>query len=44
MLLASLNPAPLSVMTWQRYGVDVFNEDLNEWTARMRESSAPAKN
>jgi hypothetical protein len=32
----ALNPAPLSVITWQRYGVDVYNVELNEWAARMR--------
>ena len=32
----ALNPAPLSVMTWQRYGVEVYNLDLNEWAAGMR--------
>jgi hypothetical protein len=36
----ALNPAPLRIMTWQRYDVMVFNLDLNEWTARMREAGA----
>lgn len=31
----ALNPALLSVMTWQRYGVEIFNVELNEWAARM---------
>jgi len=34
----ALNPAPLSVMTWQRYKVEVFNLHLNEWAARMHEA------
>jgi hypothetical protein len=34
----ALNPAPLSVMTWQRYGVDVYSLELNEWTARMEQA------
>jgi hypothetical protein len=34
----ALNPAPLSVMTWQRYEVDVYNMDLNDWAVRMREA------
>lgn len=32
----ALNPAPLSVMVWQRYAVEVFNLDLNEFAGRMR--------
>ncbi len=32
----ALHPAPMSVMTWQRYGVQIYNEDLNHWTERMR--------
>lgn len=36
----ALNPAPLSVMTWQRYGVEVYNVDLNEWSKRMRGATA----
>ena len=32
----ALHPATLSVMTWLRYGVDVYNIDLNEWSARMQ--------
>lgn len=31
----SLHPSPLSVMTWQRYQVSIYNQDLNEWTQRM---------
>ena len=33
----SLNPSPKTVMTWQRYEVDFYNLDLNEWAARMSE-------
>jgi hypothetical protein len=32
------HPAPLSVMTWQRYGVEVYNLDLNDWSTRMRDN------
>lgn len=35
----ALNPAPLSIMTWQRYGVDVYSVELNEWARRMRGAS-----
>ena len=38
----ALNPAPMSIMTWQRYNVEVFNADLNEWAARMGDSDAPS--
>ena len=31
----AMNPAPLSVMTWQRYGVEVYNIELNEWASSM---------
>jgi len=34
----ALHPAPLSVMTWQRYGVEVYNLDLNAWSARLQGS------
>lgn len=34
----ALNPMPLSIMTWQRYGVEVYNVHLNEWAERMREA------
>jgi len=37
-LAVALNPTPLSLMTWQRYGVEVYNVDLNEWAMRMREA------
>jgi hypothetical protein len=36
----ALNPAILSVATWQRYDIEVYNLDLNEWAARMREAGA----
>jgi hypothetical protein len=36
----SLRPSPLSVMTWQRYDMEVFNEDLNVWAARMRAAAS----
>lgn len=39
----AMNPAPLSVMTWQRYGVDVYNIELNEWADRMVQEMASAK-
>lgn len=35
----ALNPGPLSIMTWQRYRVQIHNVDLNEWAARMREAT-----
>jgi hypothetical protein len=35
----SLHPSPLSIMTWQRYDVQIYNEDLNAWTERMRVSA-----
>lgn len=35
----SLNPSPQTVMTWQRYEVDFYNLDLDEWAARMSESA-----
>lgn len=38
----ALNPAPMSIMTWQRYGVDVFGIELNEWALRMRDADPPA--
>lgn len=38
----SLNPAQLSVMTWQRYGVEVFGLDLNDWAAQMRAAGGSA--
>lgn len=31
----ALNPAPLSIITWQRYGVEVYNIELNAWAGRM---------
>jgi hypothetical protein len=36
----ALNPAPLSVVTWQRYGVEAYNVELGEWAARMREAGS----
>lgn len=33
----ALNPTTPSVMTWQRYAVEVFNIDLNVWAARMED-------
>jgi len=36
----ALNPAPLSIMTWQRYGVAVYNIELNEWVGRMMQEMA----
>jgi hypothetical protein len=32
----ALRPSSLSIMTWQRYDVDVFNEDLNHWASRLK--------
>jgi hypothetical protein len=32
----SLHPSPLTIMTWQRYEVQIYNEELNAWTERMR--------
>ena len=37
-LAVSLNPSPQTVMTWQRYQVDFYNLDLDEWAARMSET------
>lgn len=37
-MAVALNPSPMSITTWQRYGVDLFNLDLKEWAARMRET------
>jgi len=34
----ALNPSPVSVATWQRYNVEVFNMDLNEWADRMNKA------
>lgn len=39
----ALNPDPLSIMTWQRYGLEILNTDLNTWAARMREDDFPPK-
>jgi hypothetical protein len=39
----ALRPSPLSVMTWQRYDLSSFNEDLNVWAARMRAAADPAE-
>jgi len=39
-LAIALNPSPLSVITWQRYGVDFYNLDLDDWSTRM--SAGPA--
>lgn len=36
----SLRPALLSVVTWQRYRMQAFDVELNEWTRRMREADA----
>jgi hypothetical protein len=36
-IAVSLNPSPQTVMTWQRYEVDFYNLDLDEWAARMSE-------
>jgi hypothetical protein len=33
----ALDPAPFTVMAWQRYHVEVHNFDLNDWVARMRD-------
>jgi hypothetical protein len=38
----ALDPAPLSVMAWQRYGVEVYSVELNEWAARMRDLGSGA--
>lgn len=27
-------------MTWQRYDVKIYNEDLNDWTAHMHAAGA----
>ena len=37
-IAVSLNPSPQTVMTWQRYEVDFYNLDLDEWAARMSET------
>jgi hypothetical protein len=34
----ALNPSQLSVVTWQRYDLEVHNLDLNEWAAGMRDA------
>ena len=39
-LAIALNPSPLSVITWQRYGVDFYNLDLDDWSTQM--SAGPA--
>jgi SIR2-like domain len=39
----ALRPSPLSIMTWQRYEVQVFNQDLNDWTASMRAAPLPGR-
>lgn len=38
-LAVALNPSALSVMTWQRYGIEVHNLELNDWVGRMRNAS-----
>jgi hypothetical protein len=35
----ALNPAPLSVVTWHRYGLEAYNVELGEWAARMQAGS-----
>ncbi len=32
----ALRPSPLSILTWQRYEVEVYNADLNDWATEMR--------
>lgn len=39
-MAVALNPSHMSITTWQRYDVDLYNLDLKEWAARMRESGA----
>jgi hypothetical protein len=34
----ALRPALLSIVTWQRYGVQPYDAELSEWAARMREA------
>jgi len=32
----ALRPSPLSILTWQRYEVEVYNADLNDWATEMQ--------
>lgn len=34
----ALQPALLSIVTWQRYGVQAYDAELGEWAARMRKA------
>ena len=39
-MAVALNPSPMSITTWQRYGVDLYNLDLTEWAARIGDTAS----
>jgi hypothetical protein len=39
-MAVALRPSPLSITTWQRYGLTPYDIELNEWAERMRQVGA----